>query len=88
VLGIRCVEVDATTSIWPQVHQQGEYAFLIKPHLTSGQAARAIARLTKLDIVVKAQQLCKSAIRNINITANEAHAAWLRASQEMTSSSV
>lgn len=82
-LGIRCVEVDATTNIWPQVHQQGEFAFLIKPHLTAGQAARAIARLTKLDVVVKAQQLCKSAIRNLTAEAKEQHNAWLRSSREM-----
>lgn len=82
-LGIRSVEVDATTAIWPQVHQQGEFSFLVKPHLTAGQAARAIARLTKLDVVVKAQQLCKTAIRELGSTAKEERNAYARSSREM-----
>jgi len=83
VLGIRGIEVDATTIIWPQIHRQGESAFLIKPHLSSGQAARAIARLTKLDIVVKAQQLCKAAIRELTSSIKEDKNAIVRSISEL-----
>jgi energy-coupling factor transporter ATP-binding protein EcfA2 len=65
-LNIKSVEVDASLTVWPQLHTQGEYAFLI-PGLgvSPGQVARAIAKMTRLDVVVKAQQLCKARIRDI-----------------------
>lgn len=62
-LGIRAIVVDTGFTLVPQFHEQGQYAFLIdRP---SGQAAKALAKMTRLDIVVKAQQHCKSAIRDI-----------------------
>jgi DNA repair exonuclease SbcCD ATPase subunit len=61
VLGIAQIEVDKTLTITPQIHTQGEYAFLIdRP---DGQAARALAKMTKLDVVVEAQGLIRGDLR-------------------------
>lgn len=57
-LRIAEIEVDKTLSITPQVHRQGEYAFLIDK--SEGQAARALAKMTKLDVVVEAQGLIRT----------------------------
>lgn len=78
---IREVEVDANTSLWPQIHKQGQYGFLV--NLSPGTAARAIAKLTRLDIVVKAQQLAKKSIKDLNDELKILEAAKERAQQEL-----
>lgn len=53
---LRVAEIEVTKDfrIQPQFHPQEEYYFLLdRPE---GQAARALAKMTKLDIVVEAQQ--------------------------------
>jgi DNA repair ATPase RecN len=63
-VGIRPVPVDASLTLWPQYNAQGEYSFLL-PDVgwTSGQLARACARLTRLDVVLEAQKLARSKLR-------------------------
>lgn len=61
VLRIADIEVDKTLTITPQIHRQGEYAFLIDK--SEGQAARALAKMTKLDVVVEAQGLIRSDLK-------------------------
>lgn len=63
-LGIAEIDVDKTLSITPQVHKQGEFAFLIDR--SEGQAARALAKMTKLDVVVEAQGLIRTDLRRTN----------------------
>jgi len=60
-LAMREIEVDKTLTIRPQIHEQGEYAFLIDR--SEGQAARALAKMTKLDVVVEAQGLIRTDLR-------------------------
>ncbi len=62
-LGIVQIEVDKTLTITPQIHRQGEYAFLIDK--SEGQAARALAKMTKLDVVVEAQGLVRADLRRV-----------------------
>jgi DNA repair exonuclease SbcCD ATPase subunit len=61
VLGIADIDVDKTYSITPQVHRQGEFAFIIDR--SEGQAARALAKMTKLDVVVEAQGLIRTDLK-------------------------
>lgn len=63
-LGVIEIDVDKTLTIVPQVHKQGEFAFLIDR--SEGQAARALARMTKLDVVVEAQGLIRTDVRRVN----------------------
>ena len=72
ILKVKPIEIDSTTNIWPQIHSQGEYTFLIPPHLSPGQVARFMGKLTRIDIVVKAQQFCKAAIRQLTTDVKEA----------------
>jgi len=51
--GIRDIEIDKTFSIRPQVHGQFDQPLLLAE--SAGKAARALAKLTKLEIVVQAQ---------------------------------
>lgn len=81
--GVRAFDVDGTTTLWPQLHRQGEFAFLVPPHLSSGQAARAIAKLTRLDIVVKAQQLCKAVLRQLSNDVKQAESSIEATKQEL-----
>jgi len=61
-LGVREVVVDNTLTLSPQLAlSAGDNLFLLDK--SPGQAARALAKLTRLDVVVKAQVLCKQAIR-------------------------
>jgi len=63
-LGVREVVVDNTLTLSPQMAMNaGDNLFLIDK--SPGQAARALAKLTRLDVVVKAQVLCKQAIRRL-----------------------
>lgn len=80
-LGVRAIEVDSTLTLTPQVHIQGEWAFLLDR--SAGQAARALAKMTRLDVVVKAQQLCKSAIRSIRDDLKVATAGHDQAQKEL-----
>ncbi len=60
---LRVVEIEVAKDfrITPQFHPQEEYYFLIdRPE---GQAARALAKMTKLDIVVEAQQAIRVDVR-------------------------
>ena len=60
-LRITEIEVSKDFRIQPQFHPQEEYYFLIdRPE---GQAARALAKMTKLDIVVEAQQAIRVDVR-------------------------
>jgi len=55
------IEVAKDFRIQPQFHSQEEYYFLLdKPE---GQAARALAKMTKLDVVVEAQQLIRTDLK-------------------------
>jgi|GEM_PF-6280683 len=60
-LAIAAIEVDKTFTIRPQIHEQGEASFLIDR--SEGQAARALAKMTKLDVVVEAQGLIRTDLR-------------------------
>lgn len=63
-LGVREVVVDNTLTLSPQLAMSAsDSLFLIDK--SPGQAARALAKLTRLDVVVKAQILCKQAIRQL-----------------------
>lgn len=66
-LNIAEIEVDKTLTILPQVHQQGEFAFLIDR--SEGQAARALAKMTKLDVVVEAQGLIRGDLKRVRADA-------------------
>lgn len=60
-LRITEIEVSKDFRIQPQFHPQEEYYFLLdRPE---GQAARALAKMTKLDIVVEAQQLIRTDLK-------------------------
>lgn len=60
-LRIARIEVDKSLTITPQVQWQDEYYFLVdKPE---GQVARALAKMTKLDVVVTAQQLIRTDLK-------------------------
>ena len=60
-LRIAEIEVSKDFRIQPQFHPQEEYYFLLdRPE---GQAARALAKMTKLDIVVEAQQLIRTDLK-------------------------
>jgi len=60
-LGIIEIDVDKTFSIRPQIHEQMQDPFLIDR--SEGQAARALAKMTKLDVVVAAQTAIRSDLR-------------------------
>lgn len=60
-LRIGRIDVDKTLTITPQIQWQDEYYFLVdKPE---GQVARALAKMTKLDVVVTAQQLIRTDLK-------------------------
>ena len=52
-LGVRDIEIDKTFSMRPQVHGQFDSPLLLAE--SSGKAARALSKLTKLEIVMQAQ---------------------------------
>jgi hypothetical protein len=52
-LGIRRIEVEQGLSVMPQVHGQFDPPFLLDE--SPGKAARIIAKLTRLDVIVSAQ---------------------------------
>ena len=53
VLGIRRLEVEAGTQAVPQIHSQFDSPFLIAE--SPSKAARVVAKLTRLDVIVSAQ---------------------------------
>lgn len=61
VLGIRPIKVSDTVTLTPQSHAQEDYAFLLD--LSAGQAAKALAKFTRLDVVVEAQGLIRTDLR-------------------------
>lgn len=63
MLGVREIVVDPTLTLMPQMAKDTELLFLLDK--SAGQAARALAKLTRLDVVVKAQILCKQFIRSL-----------------------
>jgi len=62
-LGIRNIEVDATLTLTPQIARDTEQFFLLDR--SAGQAARALAKMTKLDVVVRAQAICRAALKDV-----------------------
>lgn len=60
-LGVRAIEVDNSLTLTPQLARNTELLFLIDK--SAGQIARALAKMTKLDIVVKAQALCRQGLK-------------------------
>jgi len=69
LFGIKTIEIDKTFSIRPQVHGQFDSPLLLAE--SSGKAARALAKLTKLEVVVQAQM---AAARDLRRTKQEATA--------------
>jgi DNA repair exonuclease SbcCD ATPase subunit len=61
-LGFARIEVDKTLTLTPQFHTQMLDPFLIDR--SPGQAARALAKLTRLDVVVQAQGLIRTDLRS------------------------
>jgi len=61
VFGIRTIEIDKTFSIQPQIHGQHDPPLLLAE--SAGKAARALAKLTKLEIVVQAQMAAARDLR-------------------------
>ncbi len=61
-LNIAQIVVDKTLTLTPQIHEQGDYSFLLDR--SEGQAARALAKMTKLDVVVEAQGLIRIDLRH------------------------
>jgi DNA repair exonuclease SbcCD ATPase subunit len=62
VFGIGRMEVDATTTLTPQLSEQGEYGFLVDE--TGSRRARILGKATRLDRVVNAQLANKKALDN------------------------
>lgn len=61
-LGVQEIEVEKTFSIRPQIHNQFDSPLLLTE--SSGRAARALAKLTKLDVILKAQQFSARDLRS------------------------
>jgi chromosome segregation ATPase len=81
-LGVREVVVDSTLTLSPQLALgAGDNLFLIDK--SPGQAARALAKLTRLDVVVKAQVLCKQAIRRLKDELKAAQSSIGRTQEEL-----
>lgn len=57
-LSIRPVEIDKTLTLFPQLHDDRNPNFLLDK--TEGQVARALAKMTRLDIVVEAQNFIRT----------------------------
>ena len=53
LFGVREIEIDKTFSITPQIHMQFDAPLLLTE--SAGKAARALAKLTKLEVIVTAQ---------------------------------
>ena len=75
-LGIRKIELDATTKLAPQFHEQGDYGFLLRE--SAGKAARVLAKLTKLDVIVTAQLECRRDLSRAKSEGEEAKATGAR----------
>jgi DNA repair ATPase RecN len=75
-LGIRKIELDATTKLTPQFHEQGDYGFLLRE--SAGKAARVLAKLTKLDVIVTAQLECRRDLGRAKSESEEAKATGAR----------
>jgi DNA repair ATPase RecN len=63
VLGLRVIEVDATTKLTPQFRRHGDTPFLLDE--TATKAARVLAKNSRLDILVQALAAQKKALRDI-----------------------
>lgn len=57
VTGFRAIEVDGSTSITPQMHDQFDQPFILFE--SGSRVARILGTLTKLNAVVQAQLICK-----------------------------
>ncbi len=82
-LGIRRLDIDATTRLAPQFHEQGDYGFLLRE--SSGKAARVLAKLTKLDVIVTAQVECRRDAQRAKGDADEATATISRVETQIAS---
>lgn len=80
-LGIRSIEIDATLTLTPQIAKDTEQFFLLDR--SAGQAARALAKMTKLDVVVQAQSICRAALKDVKDKLKVAVAKRESAEQEM-----
>mgnify|MGYP001559044972 CR=1 FL=1 len=60
-LNIRPIEVDSTSSILPQIHDQFDGPFIVGE--TGSRIARIFGKLTKLDVIVTAQMLARKELR-------------------------
>ncbi len=76
-LGIRQIEIDKTFSICPQIHSQFDAPLLLTE--SPGKAARALAKLTKLEMIMQAQVAAARDLRRskTDITAREREATEL-----------
>ncbi|KKN68964.1 hypothetical protein LCGC14_0446490 [marine sediment metagenome] len=63
-LGIRRLEVEALTFAFPQVHAQFDAPFLLAE--SPSKAARVIAKLTRLDVIVQAQTKAARDLKRVN----------------------
>lgn len=80
-LGIRRIDIDQTTRVAPQFHEQGEYGFILKE--SAGKAARVLARLTKLDVIVQAQIECRRDTQRVKGDAKEADGSIMRLHEKL-----
>lgn len=62
-LGMRVLEIDSTMSITPQVHSQFDGQFLLTE--TPGRAAKVLAKLTRLDVLLKAEIAAAKDLRKV-----------------------
>ena len=56
-VGIRAITIDKNFSVYPQLHQQLDKPFLVDE--SGSRTARVLGKLTRLDVVVQAQMLCR-----------------------------
>ncbi len=63
ILGMRVIEIDATTRLTPQFRHHGDTPFLLNE--TATKAARALSRGSRLDILMTALAAQKKALRDL-----------------------
>jgi DNA repair ATPase RecN len=63
ILGLRVIEIDATTKLTPQFRRHGDTPFLLDE--TATKAARVLAKNSRLDILVQSLAAQKKALRDL-----------------------
>ena len=84
-LGIRRLEVEALTYAFPQVHAQFDAPFLLAE--SPSKAARVIAKLTRLDVIVQAQTKAARDLKRANSEAKNYHESLERAKTALETTS-